>query len=226
MPRIPLTTFVVLVHTSHVISAPPAAPDPPVPPKLESSVRGVRTSVDLTKGWKITVGVVEQIGEGSITLRRTDGDAEEKVEVYPTDLLAKGKVLRKGVDNYFYRWADVKKGDGVGLVTLFDEGEERLYCLQVCIGRRPGEKLPQGQDPLRDRGYKGRSLLNDIDNGEDVSDDDIAAAFPPTYVPIDFARPEAGKRLVRAGGLNADSQKKLDAIRAKAAVPKPVPPEK
>ena len=60
---------------------------------------------------------------------------------------------------------------------------------------------------MKDDGwYKVASLLNDIDNGEDVDDEVVRKAFPPLI--------DDGK-LINPGGLNKEWQAKLDAIRAK-----------
>ncbi len=80
--------------------------------------------------------------------------------------------------------------------------------------------MPEGQNPKKDTNFKQRTILNDIDNREDVSDNDIAMAFPMRVDPKD------GKVLSKSGLPNA-YQLKLDAIRAqKKDDVKALPPEK
>jgi hypothetical protein len=53
------------------------------------------------------------------------------------------------------------------------------YCTQISIRRRPGEKLPESQTPKKDRWYNAHRLLNEIENGNDVSDAEMLKVWPP-----------------------------------------------
>jgi hypothetical protein len=108
---------------------------------------------------------------------------------------------------------------------LEDKADGVTYCLQLSITRRPGAKLPESQNPERDENYKYNRIYNDLENGVDVSDEDIAKAFPPK----EGKRNPDGTyhRPPRPGGLPRDYQVKLDVIRAKKKnEPKAKPIEK
>lgn len=72
-------------------------------------------------------------------------------KLVPIDLLRDGGVLPKVFGMYAYRWQDVKAGDTVMLRVMEDEADKVVYCTEVCISRRPGEKLPLSQDPKTDQ---------------------------------------------------------------------------
>jgi hypothetical protein len=190
-----------------VAAAPVAAQLQPgkQPPPLTVNVRKSKGYPQHLKGLG---GVVDAIDEGEMTVTDTEHHPQTKYTLAPTDLLAQGKCMKHATGLMAYRWADVKKGDSVSLLTSFDDGEQQWYCVTIVITRRPGAKLPESQDPKKDTRYARDSLLNDIDNGEDVDDADIAKALPgvPPTNPRDPGIP---------AGLNEEYQKKLDAIRAK-----------
>jgi len=169
------------------------------------------------------VGVVEEVTEKSLTIRWWDSKAKENksVKLLPIDRLAAGKLLDDAVGTKAYLWADMKVGDTVLLEAKLDSGEQEWYCLAIGIRRRPGDKLPPSQDPKNDRTrFRRDSVFNDIENGQDVSDRDIATAFPVEY------HPRTGV-LLDPGGLSKDWQAKLDAIRAKKGQDlKATPPDK
>lgn len=100
--------------------------------------------------------------------------------VYPIDLLADGKIVDGIWACYACRRSDIQKGDTVSLEVVNDFGDDRDHCVRVFIGRRPGAKLPECQKPKEDTRYARDSMFNDIDNGEDVSDDAILKLFPAT----------------------------------------------
>lgn len=132
------------------------------------------------------VGVVEKVGDRTLVVkcegRTKDGKADREVkarEIEVIDVLADGKVQgnASGLDAYLF--SDVKKGDTVRLGAVFDHGDDKWYCVEICITRRPGKKLPQSQDPKEDeRRYRMDSLLNDIENGEDVPEEEVNAVYP------------------------------------------------
>ncbi len=156
-------------------------------------------------------GEILAVEEGSVQIRCGILKGEGNLQIhriYPINLLADGKIVDKVTSSHTYRWSDIQKGDYVSLQTLRDDGEGRHYCFGVCIARRPGAKLPESQKPKDDRRYPRDRLLNDIANGEDVSDDDIAKVYPMIVI-------EKTKRVVEPGGLPTEWQIKLDAIREK-----------
>ena len=75
----------------------------------------------------------------------------------------------------------MKKGDTVELQVLKDEGDGLTYCLQISIRRRPGGKLPESQYPEKDRWYDAHRVLNEIENGNDVSDEELLKTWPPEF---------------------------------------------
>ncbi len=132
-------------------------------------------------------GVVEEVDADSLTLVVTDRGKVSRHEFVPIDLLRDGKTLPKVWGCYAYRWQDVQKGDTLDLMALKDDGDGKTYCLEICIQRRPGAELPKSQNPDKDYRYAGTRIFNAIDNGEDVSEEDIRKAFPPE------ARPSGGR---------------------------------
>jgi hypothetical protein len=172
--------------------------------------------------------VVDTLADESLVLRyrQAKSDTVDKTrELFAVDLLVNGKVDPNADGCFAYRWTDVKKGDTARLFMLFDDGEQKWYCYRICIERRPGGKLPESQKPKEDGRYVRESLLNEIDNGEDVSEEAIIKVFPPR-----FERP--GGQLLNPGGLPLEYRTKLTAIRDKKEAdtkeknPKAKPPEK
>jgi hypothetical protein len=131
----------------------------------------------------------------------------------PVDVLRDGKVLRGVYGRYAYRWTDVREGDLVELVVKDDRQGGKTYCLEIAIHRRPTGRLPASQDEANDDAFLFLRVLNDLRNGEDVSDEEIRLAFPPRKE----RRDEKGRLLQSEwrGGLTDEWQKKLDDIRAK-----------
>lgn len=204
-----------------VIGAASAEP-PPGPLKRPAVFTNVKTRTDFrSTGTNVyCTGVVEKVSDSSATVRCVSrpGRKPWTVEVCPIDLLADGKIV-EGIEGCSaYLWSDMKEGDSVRLDVLHDDGDGKNYCFAVCISRRPGAKLPQGQKPKEDGRYEKDSLLNDVVNGEDVSDDDIARLYPPYFASTDPRKPVTGpKELLDPGGLWGEYKEKLDATRAKKA---------
>ena len=183
-----------------VLSAPvfAVAADPrEAPPQ---SVKGLTEGV---AGTTLVEGVVDKIDADGMTVVEVSEDGQGVTEhrLTPVDLLKNGKLLRNATGCFGYRWEDVKRGDRVRVETLKDKSDGLTYCLEISIRRRPGATLPKSQIPNADHGYLARRILNDLDNGENVTDEDIKKAFPP--------------RDKIPGGLWGEHQEKLDAIRAK-----------
>jgi hypothetical protein len=186
-------------------------------PTLDKTVpryTGVKKYTKFPGNKQVYEGVVGDVGKRTMTLRGSLA-GEEKATWWTfdaVDVLADGGLL-DGADGP-YLWSDMKKGDTVLLYVVRDDDEQKPYVVAFIIYRRPGGKLPPSQDPKWDRLFADSSLLNDIDNGEDVSDDDIAKVFPPLEIPGTPGQPPPPPR---PGGLSEKYQKKLDAIRAKKA---------
>jgi hypothetical protein len=193
-----------------------AAKAPPERP----SARGVRfTNVRVKQetyaGSDSYTGQVDRIDETKMVVRcwREEGDQTTEIEFYAPDLLAAGK-LAKNAGPFAHRWQDVKAGDKIRLHSMFDTDEERAYCFAIQIYRRPGAKLPPFADPKVDAdGFAAGSILNDIDNGEDVSDEAIAKAFPAMF----DEKSDRTVKQIRPGGLPEKSQKLLEANRKRIA---------
>ncbi len=176
-------------------------------------------------GEQYVEGVVDKIGADGITVVQVlkTGEVREHTLV-PTDMLRGGEVSESCGARFSYLWADVKRGDTVEVVRNTDHIDKLDYCVKICILRRPKGKLPVWQDK-RDRDEFARfQMFNDLDNGEDVSDADIKKLFPA--IPEQVKYPDKVIPAI-AGGLPADYQKRLDAIRAKKEKDlKAPPPEK
>jgi hypothetical protein len=154
-------------------------------------------------------GVVEAVSDDELVLVETLEDETVREHRFaPCSVLRKGEIIRFHTSASSYRWGDIKRGDTVRVDTKKDRVDGLTYCLEVCILRRPGAKLPEGQDPKKDKNFRQRSILNDIDNHLDVSDEDIAVAFPKRVDPKD-------EQVLTRGGLPNAYQLKLDAIREK-----------
>jgi hypothetical protein len=196
--------------------------------KIEGKTLNVRSYPEKMSNSRLWHGVVDEVDEQSMTvgsLESGDGDVKSVV-MYPCDILAAGKVVKSARGGGAYLWSDVKKGDKVLIEAIRDDGEEKVYAFHIYITRRPGAKLPVSQDPKRDDRHAKDSLLNDIDNGLDVSDEDITTLFPGKTI---FHPRTGAPEFVRPAGLTKEYQKKLDAIREKAKKDKDLkatPPDK
>jgi hypothetical protein len=160
-------------------------------------------------------GVVDKVDEDGIVLveHHERWETVREHQFKPIDLLRESEVL-PGVDARFaYRWKDVKRGDTIEVTVKQDHLDKEWYVLEISILRRPKATLPESQKPKEDRSsYLWLRIANDIDNGEDVSDEDILKACPPRPAKV------IGSETVtpaHPGGLTKDWQVKLDAIRAK-----------
>lgn len=187
-------------------------------PKVSGRTVGVVNSTTLT-GWGSTkFGVVIEIDAESMTIltpnsRGPETNPPKEYKLYPVRRLAEGKLLDNVSAAKSYLWQDVKKGDYVSAASVVDDDDQKLYCLAICISRRPGDVLPKGQITKGDEGRYGReSLLNDIDNHKDVDDAEVKKCFPH----VERRDPKSGTvDVYDLGGLPRDYQAKLDAIRAK-----------
>jgi hypothetical protein len=191
--------------------------------KYSLPVTDVKKGVQFGISVQTYYGTVEKIDGAVVTLCGTTGlEAKPTVRTFEAiDALAEGGLQKWASGCNTYLWSDLRTGDVVRLGIVLDEVEQKRYCVEVCINRRPGGKLPASQSPEEDGRYKQALLLNDIDNGEDVSDEDIAVAFP--------RKVHSGtQEVIRQGGLDKEYQAKLDAIRAKKKEQalKAQPPEK
>jgi hypothetical protein len=171
-------------------------------------------------------GVVSKINKDEMTVVEflRDGTIKEH-RLLPIDILRDGDYIYPFSARYSYHWRDVKAGDTVDVMICHDRVDKEWYCMNISIERRPKAKLPKSQRADDDWRFAELTLLNDIDNGEDVSDADIAKAFPSRAE----KRDPSGRVLRRAvaGGLTPDYQAKLDAIRAKKDKDlKATPPDK
>jgi hypothetical protein len=171
-------------------------------------------------------GVVEKIDGTSVTIlgRWTDLEKAKSHTFEAVDVLANGGLREGTYGDNAYLWSDIKKGDTVELGVVKDDGDGTWYCVDVGIRRRPGAKLPESQNPKSDeRRFRRDTIYNDIDNGLDVDEDDIAVAFPGKV------NPWTGQ-VLKERGLPADYLKKLEANREKIAKEKKEleakPPEK
>ena len=199
----------------------------PVDPSVKAENFRVKTTKELVYGDYVT-GVVGKIGKDEMALVEFVKNGETKEHrVLPIDVLRNGEILVRTTPRRAYRWGDVKAGDTIEVRISQDRIDKEMYCQEISIIRRPRGKLPVSQKEEKDAEFARLTILNDIDNGEDVSDEAIAKAFP--------SRPESrdpkGQLIWKAivGGLNAEYQKKLDAIRDKAKKEKDLkatPPDK
>jgi hypothetical protein len=161
-----------LLYVAELLGPVQAQQEPPI--KVDAKLFNVRSFQESGSPSTSYTGVVEAIDKEKMILR-----CAATVELSPVDLLAQGKLVKSADDSMTYRWQDVKKGDTVRVETMFDEGEQKRYALEIGIERRPGAKLPRPPEWKDGRAFTRSSLLNDIVNGEDVSDEAIAKAFPP-----------------------------------------------
>jgi hypothetical protein len=176
--------------------------------------------VKLRKGlrndeWRY-LGVVVSIDKEKMVFDgKADGSQlvreQHRFTLYPIDVLAAGKVLTDIIAHDAYRWEDVKVGDTVEVLMKEDKEELRRYVCTIRICRRPGDKLPPCQDMKRYTGFEGDNLFNDIDNGLDVSEEDITRLFPPRWY-FEKGKPP---KLLRPAGLPEEWRTKLSINRAK-----------
>jgi hypothetical protein len=179
------------------------------PPPLRTDVRKIREPVS-SRSFE---GVVEKIDADEITLvEKRDRGGTMTHRFVPIDLLRNGKCITDYFDGAnSYLWADVKAGDTVRLETLRDEGDGKTYCLQISIRRRPGGKLPASQNPEKDRWYDTHRVMNEIENGNDVSDEELLKVCPPQIDPV------TKKQLTPGGLYTGPYREKLDANRKRIA---------
>lgn len=188
--------------------------EPPAKPS-EGELR-VKTAKVGMSGQRFVQGVVDQIDADGLTLVEIPKSGEPKEHHFlPTDLLRDGKVMWGATARFSYRWEDVKRADAIQVWVGEDHIDKQMYCVEIAIERRPKGRMPESQKADEDTQYLFMSLYNDIDNGLDVSDDDIKTLFPP----IPERKNRDGKIINAAspGGLNREWQAKLDAIREKKA---------
>jgi hypothetical protein len=162
-------------------------------------------------------GVVTAIDENTLTL---DGNGGVKwikgtYKLHALDLHKAGEVQDWASGPCSYRWQDVKKGDTINVSVMKDQADGVFtpYVYEICIARRPGGELPKSQKPKEDTSWRYRSFLNDIDNGEDKTDEEITKMFPP------HINGRTGM-IDDPGGLPNEYKVKLTALREKLAAEK------
>ncbi len=215
---VPSTSFALLVP--FFFASPAGAKTNPKDNYQKPRYVEVKSWTELQNRGKSYRAVIDKLGDESVTIKVTDYAKEkDKVqELIPIDRLRSGQLLDDLRPGQTYRWIDIKVGDEVALWVAFDDEVKQTYCLAIGVLRRPGARLPQSQRPKEDaERYNISRLLNDLENGEDVEDDDIDDFFPPHIVPVDLFRPEAGKKCLKPGGLPEKYLKMLVAIREKKA---------
>ncbi len=124
-------------------------------------------------------GVVQEIDENGLTLY---GEFEDGIKINPRtfapiDMLRKGEVIENTFPGFAYRWKDVKKGDTVHIQGT-DDGAGGWFCTAISIRRRPGDTLPKSQEPKKDIWYDSHRVQNDIENGLDITEEEIWKLFP------------------------------------------------
>lgn len=165
------------------------------------------------QGSKTYEGVVTAIDKDSLTLDGKGGSKwlEGTYKFHALDLHKAGEVQEWAGDMHSYRWQDVKVGDTIHVHVVKEEESSVFtpYAYEISIRRRPGDKLPESQKPKEDKlRWQKDSLLNDIDNGKDVDDEEIEKLFPPH-------RDSATGKIDFPGGIPAASRDKLSALREK-----------
>jgi hypothetical protein len=161
-------------------------------------------------------GVVTEIDEDKLTIRCKELQTGKETEttLYAIDLLKAGEVQDWADSAHSYRWQDVKKGDTVHLWDKKDPTDGTRYVFEIAVYGRPGGKLPQSQKAKEDKSRWAKySLLNDIDNGEDVNEDDILKTFPAFWTTDSQDR----RLLIKPAGLPEEYRNKLFDNRAKIA---------
>lgn len=192
-------------------------PDAPAVDPKGYGGKDVRQLKSTTIGWGYR-GVVELIDKEKMVFvgKAEWGPPDPEVyrfTLYPIDVLASGKILPDLVVRQTYRWEDVKVGDTLDIHVAEDKEELRRYVCTICISRRPGDKLPPSQNMKNAAWFEQDNIYNDIDNGLDVTEEDITKTFPPKWY---FETGEKPK-LIRPGGLSEEWRKKLAVNRAKIA---------
>lgn len=172
--------LLVVIVTAGLLAAvvPPVATAQGKRPSQSKNVKALTRSV-ASNSYK---GVVDSIDQDVLILtEKLDGGRVQLHRLVPIDLLRDGLAIDDSFGMYTYRWADVKVGDTVTLEVLKDDGDGLTYCLQICITRRPGENLPESQRPKDDSRYKWDRIFNALENGEDVSDEELNKAWPAIH---------------------------------------------
>jgi hypothetical protein len=184
----------------------------PVPAQPKVAVRALTETMS-SVGYTGVVGLIDK--DSMVVVETTDRGQVKEHTFVPIDLLRKGEYISEKYSGGWraYRWQDVNAGDTVTVDAMWDRDEKVWYCMQICIQLRPKDKLPKSQEPKKDDQFEIRSLYNDIENGIDVSDEEIKRLLPP-YIRVDKKTGE--KTQIDSGGLPGRWQLKLDAIRAKA----------
>jgi hypothetical protein len=157
-------------------------------------------------------GVVTAIDKDSLTIDGKDGGRGRQgtYKFHALDLHKAGEV-QEWAKEWECRWQDVKKGDTIHVWVVRDEQDavNTPYVYEICIRRRPGDKLPESWKPKEDKNrWLKDSLLNDIDNEIDRTDEDIQKLFPPH---ID----RSTGRMILPGGVPNEYKVKLTALREK-----------
>jgi hypothetical protein len=211
MKRMMFVTVWGVTLTCHSVLAQNGSREQPKedPGPLTQVKSRVQFSVYARSHW----GEVVKIAEKEIHVRCANTmDETPKVRVFlPIDVLTNGGVSEDATDATAYRWQDIQKGDQVHVRIVHDDGENVDYCAGIQLERRPGGKIPKSQKPNKHGVpyHLAANVVNDIDNGLDVSDDDIIKAFP-------FERDPLGPyRAVKPHNLSDDYRIKLEAIREK-----------
>jgi hypothetical protein len=112
----------------------------------------------------------------------------------------------------------------VEIMAVDDKSDGVCYCMSICIHRRPKATLPESQYPRADSRYDPERLYNEIDNGNDVSDEEWRKVFGPE-TRLD---PRTGEeKPIKPGETYKKYKEKLAALRAKKKDElKAPPPEK
>ena len=195
----------------------PLSAQPPDPPKGLIPIRnvGVKKWTEMGSCGAITYyGVVEKVEGRSVTLMCHSGDDKPKSRAFEAiNVLADGGMVKNADGGWAYLWSDMQKGDTVRVEVARDTEEDKQYVMWILIEGRVGGRVPASQRPKGDESRVAQcNILNDINNGLDVDDLEIAKWFPKREV---LFLPPAPPPPPIPGGLNAEYQKKLDAIRAK-----------
>jgi hypothetical protein len=188
----------------------------------------IKTMTGNVSGSERVKGVVGSIDADGLVLVEMSDALEVKERTYkPIDVLRGRQIMYAVSPRFAYRWEDVKAGDTVTVIVARDRIDKEWYCMAISISRRPKGRLPASQMEEDDDTFPAWRVANDLDNGVDVSDEEIAKAHPPRKEVL------VGDKVIAPafpGGLNDEYQAKLDAIRAKAkkkdGVKAPPPPEK
>jgi hypothetical protein len=175
----------------------------------------VREKREFVKVGAIYHGTVVDIDKNEISMSYIDRRSGKQLEgTFPViDLLTRGEYPSTATGAFAYRLQDVQQGDTVEIHVEKDLTEGKQYCYEICIYRRPGKPLPESQLANKDRRYQSSKVLNEIENSNDVSDEEISVAFP-------MIRDKLTNAVVVVGGLPPAYLKKLTTIREKIAAEK------